>query len=84
MTSQPIQQPSASTSTRLRERTAAIRFLIAGTVLLGVTVMNLFVLVQDWSTATSSDFIVEHALPLAGVVIGLVLVITGIVRFVRR
>ena len=84
MTSQPTQQRSASTSTGLRERTAAIRFLIAGTVLLGVTVTNLLVLVQDWSTATSSAFLGDHVLQLVGVVIGLVLVAVGIVKFARR
>ena len=84
MTSQPIQQPSAPTTTGLRERTAPIRFLIAGIVLLGVTVTNLFVQVQDWSMATTSGFVGDHAWQLLGAVVGLVLVVTGIVKFVRR
>ena len=40
MTSQPIEQPSTPTSTGSRERPAAVRFVIAGIVLLGVTIMN--------------------------------------------
>ena len=46
--------------------------------------MNLFAVVQDWSTATSSGFVGDHALPLAGVAIGAVLVVTGLVKYFRR
>jgi hypothetical protein len=77
-------QPSAPTSTGIRERTAPIRFLIAGIVLLGVAIMNLFVVVQDWSTATTSGFVGDHAMPLVGAVIGAGLVVTGIVKYFRR
>ena len=45
--------------------------------------MNLFAVVQDWSTATSSGFIGDHAMPLAGAVIGAGLVVTGIVKYFR-
>ena len=83
MTSHP-NQPSAPTSTGARGRTASIRFLIAGIVLLGVAIVNLFVVVQDWSTATSSGFIDDHAMPLVGVVIGAGLVVTGLVKYFRR
>ena len=83
MTSHP-HQPSAPTGAGIRGRTAAIRFLIAGIVLLGVAIVNLFVVVPDWSTATSSGFIGDHAMPLVGVVIGAGLVVTGIVKYFRR
>ena len=52
MTSHTIQHTSELTEEGLRQRTAPLRFLIAGSVLLGVVIMNLVVLVQDWSTAT--------------------------------
>jgi len=83
MTNPSIRQPVASTSTGLRERTAIIRYLVAGIVLLGIAVIKLVGEVQDWSTAASSGFIGDHWLPLAGTVIGLVLVVTGIVTYVR-
>ena len=73
----PTNQPSAPTSAGIRRRTTPIRFLIVGIVLLGVAIMNLFAVVQDWSTATSSGFIGDHAMPLAGAVIGAGLVVTG-------
>ena len=77
-------QPSAPTSAGIRQRTTPIRFMIVGIVLLGVAIMNLFAVVQDWSTATSSGFIGDHAMPLAGVVIGAGLVVTGLVKYFRR
>jgi len=82
MTSHPNQPPP--TSAGIGQRTAAIRFLIAGIVLMGVAIVNLFVVVQDWNTATSSGFIGDHAMPLAGVVIGAGLVVTGLVKYFRR
>ena len=83
MTSHP-NQPSAPTSAGIRQRTAAIRFLIAGIVLLGVAIMNLIAVVQDWSTATSSGFLGDHAVALAGAAIGAGLVVTGLVKYFRR
>lgn len=75
-----MNQPYGPTSTGIRQRTAPIRFLIAGIVLLGVAIMNLFAVVQDWSTATSSGFPGDHAMTLAGVAIGAGLVVFGLVK----
>jgi hypothetical protein len=58
-----------------------VRFLIAGIVLLGVSTVSV---VQHWTTATSTGFVGDYTLQLVGAVIGAALVVTGIVKYVRR
>lgn len=75
---------SAQSTGFIGQRTAMVRFLLVGVVLLAVAVTRLIATVADWSTVPSTSFLSEHALPLAGVVIGVAFIVAGIVKAVRR
>lgn len=84
MTTDNADHATASPARTVGRRTAPVRYLIVGVVILMIAVLHLITTVQDWSTAPSSGFLGAHALQLGGIVVGVALVVTGIVKAVRR
>ena len=83
MTTTKTQQSSTSVTARLRDNQAT-RYLIAGIIILAVSVVNLVTVVANWTAGWSLDIVSGNALPFAGAAFGVVLVIGGIVKSRRN
>ena len=84
---QSANQSANRTAPRTGRRSAApLRLALAGAALMLAMLFQFLRSVSDWSavTADPAGFASSHAWPLAGLVVGGVLVVVGVVQGLRR
>ena len=79
-TTSTVQSESKHSGFRMTRPSDAVRYMIAGIVLLAVSVSSLFAAVTSWSDVDTSDFLGFHYVQVILAALGCAMVVSGIVQ----